>query len=93
MRICKQNYIKIKYILSNVWFFKIEIKWFLQLSNFESGGGLVSQKQIYINKLNVDKTIETMPDLIWFACIFKSTNLVTNSFLETKENGLTPLSK
>ena len=37
MRICKQNYIKMKYILSDIRFFKIEIKRFLQLSNFESG--------------------------------------------------------
>ena len=26
-----------KYILSDIWFFKIEIKRFLQLTNFESG--------------------------------------------------------
>ena len=26
-----------KYILSDIWFFKIELKRFLQLTNFESG--------------------------------------------------------
>ena len=35
--ICKQNWINMEYILSDIWFFKIEIKRFLQSTNFESG--------------------------------------------------------
>ena len=43
--ICKQNWINMKYILSDIWFFKIEIKRFLQLTNFESGVSLFEARK------------------------------------------------